>query len=182
MLNRDSLRVLAAFSMHNCGGSDQATALLFAAAWKVIFIELDLSITNEQLGKGTPCQSTLINAEYRSAGECLMLVADEMKGCKYYSLSQDAGHRGGLDHLIKMISYAIRGDDGVLQIKSFCLDIDTCGKTAEEVANGIDKSIKRLGRLAPAKCISLTGDAGGCGAVQTIHPLLVQRKAVIDWS
>ena len=33
------------------------------------------------------------------------MVADERKDCKYYRLSQDAGHRAGLKHLVKMMSY-----------------------------------------------------------------------------
>ena len=54
--------------MHNSGGY-QATSLLPAAAWKVIFIELELNISNAQLARGTPCQTTLSNLDYKLAAE-----------------------------------------------------------------------------------------------------------------
>ena len=65
------------------GGSDQATCLLFSAAWKVIFIEIDLAISNAHLAKGTPCQTSLVNAELRTAAEYLLSVANEIHDCEY---------------------------------------------------------------------------------------------------
>ena len=51
MLSKSSMRMLAAFGMANSGGSDQARIIQWAVAWKVLFIEIDLKISNEQLAK-----------------------------------------------------------------------------------------------------------------------------------
>ena len=82
----------------------------------------------QQLANGTSCQMTFLNAEYKCSVEFLLMVANEMKECKYYALSQDAGHRQRLEHLAKMISYPSKDHDGNPRIKNFCLDIDVCGK------------------------------------------------------
>ena len=81
----------------------------------------------------------LSNTEYKYSAECLLMVANEMKECKYYALSQDAGHRQGLEHLVKMISYPSKDRDGNPRIKNFCLDIDVCGNTTTAVSAGINK-------------------------------------------
>ena len=102
VLSKRSMRMIAGFSLHNSGGSDQAFSLALAVAWKALFLEIDLDVTNEQLAIGTPCQTTFSNAEYKCSAECLLMVANEMKECKYYALSQGAGHRQGLEHLVKI--------------------------------------------------------------------------------
>jgi len=58
VLSKRSMRMIAGFSLHNSGGSDQAFSLALAVAWKVLFLEIDLDVTNEQLANGTPCQTT----------------------------------------------------------------------------------------------------------------------------
>ena len=83
MLDRSSMRMLAGFSMHNSGGSDQATVLQYDVAWKVIFMEFGLEISNVQIAKGSPCQTSMSNADFRLAAECYLLVAYEMKDAKY---------------------------------------------------------------------------------------------------
>ena len=102
-------------------------------------MEIPLDISNKRLAKGTPCQTTLVNAEYQLSAECLLMVAKEMRESEYYALSQDAGHRSGLEHLVKMISYPKKDKDGHLCIGNFCLDIDASGKTAQDTPAGIEK-------------------------------------------
>ena len=162
------MHMIAGFSMHNCGVSDQAFSLALAVAWKVLFLEIGLDISNEQLLNGTPFQTTLSNAEYQCSAECLLMVADEMKDCKYYALSQDAGHRAGLEHLVTMIRYPSKDKNSNLRVKNFCLDIDACGKSTIEVADGIGMSLRRLQKLLTARCSGVTGDAGGGGAIQNL--------------
>jgi hypothetical protein len=78
-LSRQSMHVIAGFSRHHSGGLDQAFSLTLAVAWKVLFLEIDLEINNEQLAKGNPCQTTLSNAEYRCASGCFLMVVKELK-------------------------------------------------------------------------------------------------------
>ena len=42
--------------------------------------------------------------------------------------------------------------------------------------------MKRCEQYIPAKCICITGDAGGGGAVQTIFPILVDSGALSAWA
>ena len=44
--------MLAAFGMHNTGGSDRATVLQFMCAVKIIRTEINLPITNEMIATG----------------------------------------------------------------------------------------------------------------------------------
>jgi hypothetical protein len=78
-LSRQSMRVIAGFSMHHSGGLDQAFSLTLAVAWKVVYLKIDLEINNEQLANSTPCQTTLSNAEYRCASGCFLMVVKELK-------------------------------------------------------------------------------------------------------
>ena len=43
--------------------------------------------------------------------------------------------------------------------------LDTCGKTAKEIAAAIGKTLAKFERFHNAKCISIEGDSGGGGAV-----------------
>ena len=101
VLSRQSMRILNGFALHNSGGSDTGTQMVMAGAFKIIFVELGLLITNEQLAKGTPCQTSLANAEFRGAAEVRLLISAEMRLVQYYSFAQDGGHRGNLEHLAR---------------------------------------------------------------------------------
>ena len=103
-----------------------------------------------------------------------------MRDAKYYGLSQDAGNRQHLEHLIKTVTYPRIGADGKRYLENICINVDVCGKTAEEVACNIENSLNRFKQHTPAKCICITGDAGGGGAVQTIFPLLVAQGVFLD--
>ena len=93
--------------------------LALAVVWKALFLEIDPGVTNKQLVNETPCQTTFLNAEYMCSAKCLLMVANEMKECKYYALSQDAGHRQGLEHLVKMISYPSKNAMAILESRTF---------------------------------------------------------------
>ena len=79
----------------------------------------------------------------------------------------------GTDHLIKTITYPISDIEGNAFLENVCIDIDACGKTDQEKADGISLSLKRFERYCTAKLISITGDPGGRGAMQVIFGKLV---------
>ena len=176
--------MIVGFGLQNTGGSDESSQIALACAFKVVFMEMGLNVTNEQIARGTPCQTTLANHEFRVASECLMLVAREMNesGVKHYALSQDGGNKKGLEHLVKMVSYLSKDDEGRRRIINFCLDIDTCGKTRDAIVAGITQSLSRLNKLVTARCSAITGDSGGGGAVQGLHGPLIEAKAMLPWS
>ena len=112
----------------------------------------------------------------------MLMVANEMKEWQCYSLGQDAGHRAELEHLVKMISYPPKDKNGDLRIKNFCFDITSCGKTIEEVADGIGVSLRILYWLVTAGCSSVTEDEGGSGAILHIIKKLVVKGHVLNWA
>ena len=100
-----------------------------------------------------------------------IMVINEMKlnNVKWYALGQDGGNKNGQECLAKVITYPIISDDGKkLSFGSFCIDMDFSGKKAEEITEALAKSLDGLERHTDAKCIAITGDAGGGGAVQTV--------------
>ena len=97
-------------------------------------------------------------------------------------MGQDGGNRKGDDHLVKVISYVIVDEDGNETVEKFCVDIDPCGKTSDEIAENIVHSMKMLSKYGKVMCICLTGDAGGGGAVQTVFQKVKHAMASEDWS
>jgi hypothetical protein len=78
------------------------------------------------------------------------------------------GHRRGLEHLIKV------DQDGI--IKNFCIDIDAAGKTVDEIAQACTLTLSQLETYAiGSKCIALTGNSGGGGAVMWVWRWLVDH-------
>ena len=47
-----------------------------AVTWKVLFIEINLEISNERFTKVMPCETTLTNIEFSLAGDCYLMVTD----------------------------------------------------------------------------------------------------------
>ena len=77
VLSKRLMCMITGFSLHNSGGFDQACVLVLAVAWKILFLEIDVGVTNEQLANGTLCQTAFSNAEYKCSTECLLMVANE---------------------------------------------------------------------------------------------------------
>ena len=96
-------------------------------------------------------------------------------------LLQDAGHKNNLHHHVKLLVYATRDEEGNRIIRRFCIDVDTCGGSAEEICQAILKSINRVKTLLPnLKIVSITGDSGGGGKVQGIFDRLVELGVIDD--
>ena len=94
----------------------------------------------------------------------------------------DHGKRSGIEHFVKIIMWAGRDKQGQRVIKYFCLDIDRSNHSAKDCAGAIKIGIKRLEvaglDISMIEFHVITGDTGGGGAVQHIHPLLVANEAM----
>ena len=151
VLPPEIMRIFTSFSMHNSGGSDQATTELFFASIKMINAYLELGLTNEQIGKGCFCQTTLANSEYELAAHSTLSVAEELKDVKYIAVSQDGGNKKGDEYLAIVITYPVVNDDGSLGFQRICLDCVPCGKKKDEIVEAIDISLRRLYRYTDGK-------------------------------
>ena len=72
-----------------------------------------------------------------------------------------------------------RDENGKRVIKYFCLDVDKSSHSAKDCADAISVSMKKL-RVAGLEIHTfefhaITGDTGGGGTVQHIHPPLVEN-------
>ena len=67
-------------------------------------------------------------------------------------------------------------------VKRFCLDVDKSSHTAVNCADGVKTSMTKLGmaglNLASIIIKMISGDTGGGGAVQNIHPKLTEKKVM----
>ena len=81
-----------------------------------------------------------------------------------------------------MLSWAARNDDGDRIVKRFCLDVDKSSHTVVDCADAVKTSTNKRGmaglNLAVIIINMISGDTGGGGAVQNIHPKLIEKKVM----
>ena len=182
------LRTLAQFGLHNMRGSDEATELLIAGTVKALAEEVGMLLPSLNLSHGCPSRRTLARGEKRLAVDVLLSVVQEIidDGAEYMSLMVDHGKRSGIEHFVKILSWAALDKDGNRIIKYFCLDVDMSNHSAKDCASAIKLSLNKLTMagldLSKIKVFVITGDSGGGGAVQNIHPPLKAIKVMSDES
>ena len=188
--------ILSAYSVAATGASDWGKQSLICGAFKAALHIMGLEVDADQLAKGMPSTGALASWEFGLAagGMASVLHAIELdaqrlksKGLKLrICLITDHGNRKGVDHLVKVIMWATQdAKNGKRSIRRFNLDIDEAGHKAEEVCAAIEKSLRILGvgvREVDFEIAVISGDRGGGGAVQTIHPLLVNRGVMDELS
>ena len=106
---------------------------------------------------------------------------------QHVGITTDHGHRKGQDHLVKLLSFPVKKDDGSRTINFLCLNIDSAGHSALEashaIASDVNFFLEALSEYVGHKvCLSvITGDAGGGALVQNLHPAL-QDIGIMDES
>ncbi len=61
-LSREALCIMAAFNLHNYGGSGKATKMIIASAYKALFFDIGFKVDSSKLAKGCPSQCQLLSA------------------------------------------------------------------------------------------------------------------------
>ena len=181
-------RTLTAFGLHNMRGSDEGAELTIAGVIKGLADEVGFPLTEDELAHGCPSRKTLARCEKRLAADCYVSVVEELKksGVKCVALMVDHGKRSGIEHFVKILIYAALDEHGNRVIKYFCLDVDKSSHSAKDCADAIHQTVKKLymAGLDPnsIEIISITGDTGGGGAVQHIHPPLKENGTMTSTS
>jgi hypothetical protein len=90
------------------------------------------------------------------------------------------GKRSGIEHFVKIIVWAGRDKGGKRVLKNICLDVDKSNHAAKDCASAIKMSVKKP-KITGLDILSITfhaitGNSGGGGVVQHIHPLLKMNK------
>jgi len=175
------LRFLSAVSLQNSGGSDNGTVTLIAATALVLIRSIGITeseISTESIANGCPGESTIAEYEYHVAAHLVMMQCRRinLSGVKYLTMTTDGGQRKGCEHMVKVFHFGVTDKDGNPTIGHLALDVDTCGKSSAEIAAAIKKSVAPIKSLLrpDIKINGLTGDSGGGGAVQHIHPKLIE--------
>ena len=173
-----------------------------AATVRIIANEMGFALSNEKLGCGCPSQEMIRVAYIKFAAEFFLGECQYMKNnnIDMAGLLQDAGHKNNLHHHVKLLVYATRDEEGNRIIRRFCIDVDTCGGSAEEICQAILKSINRVKAGVPGlrivsitgkkstdrvkPCVlrlcQITGDSGGGGKVQGLFDRLVELGVIDD--
>ena len=122
------------------------------AAVRIIANEMGFKLSNKKLGCGCPSQEMIRVGYIKFAAECFLGECQCMRNnnVDMAGLLQDAGHKNNLHHHVKLLTYAITDEKGNRRIRRFCIDVDTCGGTAEEICQAIKKSVNRVKRSVPS--------------------------------
>ena len=180
-------RTFAALNTAGYGCSDDATVSIISGTTAVILQILGIEYDEDQVSNFSPSPSTLARMEIRLAVQCFFGMFWEMKeaGVENVGITTDHGHRKGQDHLVKLLSFPAKKDDGSLTINFLCLNIDSAGHSASEashaIAGDVNFILEALSEYVGHKVglSVITGDAGGGASVQNLHPAL-QAIGIMD--
>ena len=188
--NSKAQRIFTALNTFGYGCSDEGTIGIITGTIATLFKILDINIPATQITNSVPSRTTLARMEVRLAVDCLFGEFFKMKEADVESLgiTTDHGHRKGQDHLVKLLSYPVKKDDGSLSVNFLCLNVDSAGHSAIEASYAISKDVtfildilsKYVGRKVGLTVI--TGDAGGGAAVHHLHNALQNLETMDEWS
>jgi len=176
-----SFRFVPAYALHSLGVSMEGVQMILAASWRCLFSEMGFTVSNGDLGRGCPSQEMIRVAFIKFSAECFLARCQQLVDNSIHqaALLQDAGHKNNLDHHCKVLVYAVVDDKGRKTIERFCIDVDPCGGTAEEICQALKRSIDRVKTRVPdLKIIGITGDSGGGGKVQGLFDRLVELDVI----
>ena len=77
-LSKEALTRLAAWNLHNYGGSGEATEMAIAGTMDALFHDNGFDCRSKQLGKSVPSSRTIARYEYILAVDCLIKVLKEI--------------------------------------------------------------------------------------------------------
>ena len=121
--------VLMAFvASHSTRASVETIQMCIAGTILMQFTELGLSVDPNEVANMIPSQTTLVHWEKLFACECYLAQAIRFKQSPGGWLGFDMGNKGGKDHLITVLTAAIRNSDGERILESFMLDGNVSGK------------------------------------------------------
>lgn len=180
-------RIFSAMNTYGYGCSDDGTVSIIAGTVATVLKMMKFKVDNGKVGNFCPSPATLARMEIRLAVECLIAEFWDMKqaGVTDLGITTDHGHRKGQDHLVKLLSFPVKKDDGSLTVNFLCLNIDSAGHSALEASHAISHEVQfildALSRYVGhnVNLSVITGDAGGGASVQNLHPAL-QDRGVMD--
>jgi hypothetical protein len=138
----------------NCSVNSGETFIAFAR--QSLFAQFGFKASAKDTAKSSPSSATVSNALANLAASCLNKRLKQMKDAKHIFLTCDKGHRAGVDHFAKVISWY---DRKKVQTEYFTLDMDCAGNSDVEAARAIKHSMVQ--KEVAQKLSGQTIDNGG---------------------
>ena len=144
-------------------GFEQCVPCIIAALLAAAHIDF----VADHIAECCPSQQTLQDIIVAGAGSTLLWLQEKLGNTDAVFLSCDKGHRKGVDHFAKILSWWDKEED---RVRSTLLDIDGAGSTSKECANAIKNSLCKMmpafARLAVF--VGITTDSGGGGVLESL--------------
>ena len=175
------LRIITQFILHNMQGSDEGSEVIIAGTLKGLAEEVGLPLSNAKLTLGCPSRRTLARSERRPAADVMVSVVQDMLHDDVQCLSLMVGKRSGIESVVKILTWTAKDENNRQMLKYFCLDVDQSNHSSAYYSEAIKMLIKKLhvaGLPMRVQFHAITGDSGGGGAVQNIHPTLIANNAI----
>lgn len=183
-LSKGALYHLGLACHTNSGGSDEASINIINATCRALFNDMGIpesKISNLQIAKAMPSRTTIRSIDLKLGLSCFLAICHEIfkDGAPHISWQYDHGNLKGIEHFIKIASWAGFNELGERVIKAYCVDARMCGHSAEESAEAIKLVFDWIKFLLPnIISSSATTDSGGGGAMQYTGPLLKLYKVL----
>ena len=154
----------------NCSVNSGETFIAFTR--QSLFAQFGFEASAKDTAKSSPSSATVSKALANLAASCLNARLKQMKDAKHIFLTCDKGHRAGVDHFAKVISWY---DRQRLQTQYFTLDMDPAGNKDTECARAVKHSMDQ--KEVAQKLSGQTTDNGGGATLESFGQQLKEQDA-----
>ena len=150
----------------NC--SANSAELFIACARQSLFYQFGLGTsTGEEITKSSMSSATVTNSLANLAASCLNKQLKLVDKADHIFLACDKGHRAGVDHFAKILSFFNHDED---RTEYFTLDLDPAGNADIEAARAVKHSMDQ--KEVSKKLTGQTTDNGGGATLESFHKRL----------
>ena len=143
--------------------------LVIGASIASLFADVNIGINFENLPFRVPSATTIKDSIIDLASEMIFLLQQTLREVSKVYISCDKGHRSGISHLVKILSW---WDTTNNEVQTFLLDLDGSGDSRKECAQAIGHSLKKL-EGSVQQLSGQTTDSGGGGTLNSLRDEMV---------
>jgi hypothetical protein len=148
----------------NC--SANSAELFIACARQSLFCQFGLgTTTEEEITKSSPSSATVTNSLANLAASCLNKQLKLVDEAEYIFLACDKGHRAGVDHFAKILTFFNNDEDRTEYFTQDC-----AGNSDVEAARAVKHSMVQ--KEVDKKLTGQTTDNGGGATLESFHKKL----------
>lgn len=151
----------------NCSTNSAESS--YALVAHSILSQLGLNPEAEQSVQISPSANTITGALANLAASCIVSRLKSVAKAKFIFGTFDKGHRAGVSHFAKIISFYNRD---LMRTELFKLDIDPAGNSNVDAAEAVKKSMTGKELLPEKKLSGQATDNGGGGTLESFAEML----------